>query len=259
MPDSIPLTTAVQTDDEIVFTSEAIQRVLAQAHLAAPTHASILLLGETGVGKDLFAQSIHEASPRRHRPMIHVSCGAIPTTLIESELFGHERGAFTEATSRQIGRFEAANGSTLYLDEVGELPLEVQPKLLRVLQERTVERLGSAVSVKVDVRIVAATNRDIARDVTKGTFRRDLFYRLNVFPIVIPPLRERMEDISALAWTFIRELSQRYGKNIKAISPDSIVELQQHDWPGNVRELRNVIERAMILADGPTLTLTLQE
>jgi transcriptional regulator with GAF, ATPase, and Fis domain len=251
--------TAVRTDDTVVSASETMARVLAQARLVAATNASVLLLGETGVGKDVFARAIHDASSRRHRQMIHVSCGAIPTTLIESELFGHERGAFTEASSRQIGRFEAAHGSTLYLDEVGELPLETQTKLLRVLQEKTIERLGGSGSIRVDVRIVAATNRDLQRDVKNKTFRDDLFYRLNVFPIVIPPLRERVADISTLAWTFIHELSPRFGKTITAISRSSLVELERHDWPGNVRELRNVIERALIVATGPTLTPTVQE
>ena len=245
--------------DGIVGTSDAMQRVLTQMRLVAATHASVLLLGETGVGKDVVAQAIHDASPRRHRQMVHVSCGAIPTTLIESELFGHERGAFTEASSRQIGRFEAAHGSTLYLDEVGELPLEVQSKLLRVLQDRTVERLGGSGTIKVDVRIVAATNRDLLDDVKKKRFREDLFYRLNVFPIVVPPLRERIADIPDLAWTFVNELSPQLGKGIKEIAAESLTELQRHDWPGNVRELRNVIERAMIVAEGPTLTPTISE
>jgi transcriptional regulator with GAF, ATPase, and Fis domain len=250
---------ATHTDDAIVATSEAIQRVLLHARLVASTNASVLLLGETGVGKDVIAQAIHDASLRRHRQMVHVSCGAIPTTLIESELFGHERGAFTEAVCRQIGRFEAANGSTLYLDEVGELPLEMQVKLLRVLQEKTLERLGGSGPIKVDVRVIAATNRNLEQDVKRRTFREDLFHRLNVFPIVVPPLRERVADIPVLAWAFARELSARFGKKIKDISPGSLLELQQHDWPGNVRELRNVIERAVILATGPTLTPTVQE
>jgi transcriptional regulator with GAF, ATPase, and Fis domain len=225
-------------------------------HLVAPTSSTVLLLGETGVGKELFAQAIHDASPRRHQPMIRVSCAAIPPTLIESELFGHERGAFTNAVSRQIGRFEAASGSTLFLDEIGELPLEMQVKLLRVLQERTIERLGSHQSVKVDVRIVAATNRDLEKDVRHKTFREDLFYRLNVFPITIPPLREREEDIPALAWAFIEELSRTFGKRIEAIASQCLIDLQQYSWPGNVRELRNVIERALIVADTSTLAPT---
>jgi transcriptional regulator with GAF, ATPase, and Fis domain len=238
----------------LVHESAAIRDVLAQARLVAPTSATVLLLGETGVGKDVCAQAIHDASPRRRRPMVRVSCAAIPTTLIERELFGHERGAFTGALSRQIGRFEAANGSTLFLDEIGELPLEVQVKLLRVLQERTIERLGGADSIKVDVRIIAATNRDLEKAVEKGTFREDLFYRLNVFPITVPPLRDRPEDIPGLVWTFVDELSRAFGKTIERISDASMQELQRYPWPGNVRELRNVIEREIILATGPTLT-----
>jgi len=186
--------------------------------------------------------------------MIRVSCAALPATLIESDLFGHERGAFTDAVSRRIGRFEAANGSTLFLDEIGDVPLETQVKLLRVLEERTIERLGGNGSIKVDVRIIAATNRDLDQAVRDNTFREDLFYRLNVFPITIPPLRERVDDIPSLAWTFIDELSAACGKTIEAIASQSLIELQSYVWPGNVRELRNVIERAMILAKGPTLT-----
>jgi formate hydrogenlyase transcriptional activator len=246
--------TACQTEGAIVYKSEAIRSVLTQVHHVAPTSSTVLLLGETGVGKELFAQAIHDASPRRHRPMIRVSCAALPATLIESDLFGHERGAFTDAVFRRIGRFEAANGSTLFLDEIGEVPLETQVKLLRVLEERTIERLGSHGSIKVDVRIIAATNRDLDQAVRDHAFREDLFYRLNVFPITIPPLRERVDDILGLAWTFIDELSAACGKRIEAISSRSLIELQSYVWPGNVRELRNVIERAMILAKGPTLT-----
>jgi formate hydrogenlyase transcriptional activator len=249
-------TTPFQTEGAIVYKSEAIRSVLAQVHHVAPTSSTVLLLGETGVGKELFAQAIHDASPRRHRPMIRVSCAALPVTLIESELFGRERGAFTGAVSRQVGRFEAANGSTLFLDEIGELPMEMQVKLLRALEERTVERLGGNGSIKIDVRIIAATNRNLDRAVRDSMFREDLFYRLNVFPITVPPLRERVDDIPCLAWTFSDELSAACGKNIEAISSRSLIELQSYPWPGNVRELRNVIERAMILAKGPTLTPT---
>jgi transcriptional regulator with GAF, ATPase, and Fis domain len=206
------------------------------------------------VGKEVLAQAIHDGSPRRGQPMIRVSCAAIPTTLIESELFGHERGAFTGALARKIGRFELAEGSTLFLDEIGEVPLEVQVKLLRVLEEREIERLGGNRSFKIDVRIIAATNRDLQQDVRDGTFRRDLYYRLNVFPIRIPPLRERVSDIPALAWKFIDELSPRIGRKIESISRDSLRELERYSWPGNIRELRNIIERAMIVAKGPVLT-----
>jgi transcriptional regulator with GAF, ATPase, and Fis domain len=245
---------AAQVERAIVSKSQAIRAALAQAAHVAPTDSTVLLLGETGVGKEVFAQAIHDASPRQHRPMVRVSAAAIPATLIESELFGHERGAFTDALSRQIGRFEAANGSTLFLDEIGELLPEVQTTLLRVLEERTIERLGNSQSIKVDIRIIAATNRNLERAVRDGQFREDLFYRLNVFPIRIPPLRERQEDIPDLAWTFIDEFSRRYGKRIESIEPQSLRELQQYSWPGNVRQLRNVIERAMILVKGSMLT-----
>jgi formate hydrogenlyase transcriptional activator len=246
----------VQTDGIVVYSSDAIRSVLDQVHLVAPTNATVLLLGETGVGKEVIAQAIHDASPRGRRPMISVNCGAIPSELMERELFGHERGAFTDAGSRQIGQFEAANGSTLFLDEISELPLDMQVKFLRVLQERTIERLGSPVPIKVDVRIIAATNKNLEQAMMDKTFRQDLFYRLNVFPITIPPLRERIDDIPALAWTFIDELSGAFGKKIDAISSDRLMELQQYPWPGNVRELRNLIEREMVLAQGATLTPT---
>ena len=248
--------TAAQTDDAIVCESDVMRSLLVQAQQVAATNATVLLLGETGVGKGVIAKAIHDASPRRHRPMVRVNCAAIPTTLIESELFGHERGAFTDAVSRQIGRFEAANESTLFLDEIGEVPLEVQVKLLRVLEERTLERLGGHGSIKVDVRIIAATNRDLEQAVRDNRFREDLYYRLNVFPMTIPPLRERASDIPALAWRFIDELSATFGKRVDAISSKSVAELQRYAWPGNVRELRNVIERAMIAVTGSTLTPT---
>jgi PAS domain S-box-containing protein len=239
----------------VVSESSMIKRALAQVEQVAPTPATVLLLGETGAGKEVFAQAIHDLSPRHHRHMVRVSCAAIPPALIESELFGRERGAYTGALSRQIGRFEAANQSTLFLDEIGELPLEVQVKLLRVLQERVIERLGSTQQLKVDVRIIAATNRNLEQAVTDGTFREDLFYRLNVFPIVVPPLRERIEDVPGLVWAFIDEFSSLFGKRIESVSKDSLRELQSYSWPGNVRELRNVIERAVILATGPHLAV----
>jgi len=221
----------------------------------APTTATVLLLGETGVGKEVFAQAIHDLSPRQRRATIRVSCAAIPSALLESELFGRERGAFTGALSRQIGRFEAASGSTIFLDEIGDLPLEMQVKLLRVIQERTVERLGANEPVKVDVRIIAATNRNLEAAVAAGTFREDLFYRLNVFPITVPPLRDRVEDIPSLVWTFIDEFSRAFGKRIETVTKESLAALQRYQWPGNVRELRNVIEREMIIATGPTLSI----
>jgi transcriptional regulator with GAF, ATPase, and Fis domain len=235
--------------------SAAIEQVLAHIRRVAPTPATVLLLGETGTGKEVMAQAIHDLSPRRHRRMIGVSCAAIPTSLIESELFGREKGAYTDALSRQIGRFEAAHQSTLFLDEIGDLPMAVQAKLLRVLQERVIERLGSVQSVKVDARIIAATNRNLEDAVRDRSFREDLYYRLNVFPIVVPPLRERVEDIPALVWSFLDEFADSHGKTIESISPESLRELQRYAWPGNVRELRNVIERAVILATGPNLVV----
>jgi transcriptional regulator with GAF, ATPase, and Fis domain len=245
----------LRTPHPMIAESAAIQQVLAQVEQVAPTPATVLLLGETGSGKDVMAQAIHDSSPRHHRPMIRVSCAAIPTQLIESELFGRERGAYTGALSRQIGRFEAAHQSTLFLDEIGDLPMEVQVKLLRVLQERVIERLGSTQSIKVDVRIIAATNRNLEDAVRDKTFREDLFYRLNVFPVVVPPLRERVEDIPSLVWNFVEEFSRSFGRTIDSIPKDCIRELQRYPWPGNVRELRNVVERAVIVATGRQLVV----
>lgn len=241
----------------IVGQSPAILRVLAQVEQVAPTSSSVLLLGETGTGKELFATAIHELSSRRNRPMVRVNCAAIPAALIESELFGREKGAYTGALARQIGRFEMADGSTIFLDEISELPLESQAKLLRVLQEKEIERLGSPKLIKVDVRVIAATNRDLAKTVAEGRFREDLYYRLNVFPITAPPLRDRLEDVPLLVWTFVEEFSKAMGKPVEAIAKLSLRALQQYQWPGNVRELRNVIERAMILASGPSLRIDL--
>ena len=239
--------------------TERMGDVFAQVAHVAPTPATVLLLGETGAGKEVVAQRIHELSPRRLRPMVRVSCAAIPSALIESELFGRERGAYTDAVTRQIGRFESAQQSTLFLDEIGELPVDAQVKLLRVLEERAIVRLGSTQPIKVDVRIIAATNRNLAEAVRDGSFREDLFYRLNVFPIVIPPLRERPEDIAGLAWEFATEFSCSLGKPIASISQESMRELQEYGWPGNVRELRNVILRAVILATGPELTVVMPQ
>jgi transcriptional regulator with GAF, ATPase, and Fis domain len=211
------------------------------------------LLGETGTGKELIAKAIHAKSHRRHRTLVKVNCAALPPTLIESELFGHEKGAFTGAASRKIGRFELADHGTLFLDEIGELPLELQAKLLRVLQEGEFERLGSTVTQKVDVRIIAASNRDLAAAAQQGAFRLDLYYRLGVFPIEIPPLRARREDIPLLVWHALAQLTGSLGNKIERIPAATMERLVQYDWPGNVRELRNVIERAAILSPGPIL------
>jgi transcriptional regulator with GAF, ATPase, and Fis domain len=235
--------------------SAAAKSLLDHIDRVAPTSATVLLEGETGVGKEVVAQAIHDRSPRRHRPMVHVNCGAIPDALIESELFGRERGAFTGAVARQIGRFELADGSTIFLDEVAELPLESQAKLLRVVQDRVVERLGGPHGVKVDVRIIAATNRNLADAVAARTFRDDLYYRLNVYPITVPPLRERAEDVPTLVWSFVDEFTKAYGKTITSVSRADMAALQAYSWPGNIRELRNVIERATIISTGPRLEI----
>ena len=240
---------------QIVGSSRALTDVHALVHQVAGTHSTVLLLGETGTGKELFASLIHELSLRRLRPMIRVNCAAIPATLIESELFGRERGAFTDAIARQVGRFELADRSTIFLDEIGDLPHEVQVKLLRVLEDRQIERLGSPKSIPVNVRVIAATHRDLEERVADGSFRSDLFYRLNVFPIHVPPLRERTEDIPVLVWHFVREFSEAFGKRIDSIAPATMAMLTQHPWPGNIRELRNAVERAMVVATGPQLTI----
>jgi transcriptional regulator with GAF, ATPase, and Fis domain len=232
----------------IVGESAALRGVLDQLARVAPTTSTVLLLGETGTGKELFARAIHEGSPRRAGPLIKVNCAALAPSLVESELFGHEKGAVTGAAQRRHGRFELAHGGTLFLDEVTELPLELQAKLLRVLQEREVERVGGTSPVRVDVRIVAATNRDLAAEVRAGRFRQDLFFRLNVFPLRIPPLRERREDVRALAEGFL-------ARTARAIDDEAVAYLEAYDWPGNVRELENVLERAAVLARGPRITV----
>jgi formate hydrogenlyase transcriptional activator len=241
----------------LVGKSPRFLSVLEEIGQVSQTNSTVLLLGETGTGKEVLAQAIHDASARKDRPMIKVNCAALPATLIESELFGREKGAFTGALARQAGRFEIADGSTIFLDEVGELPLELQPKLLRVLQEGEFERLGGSKTIKVDVRVIAATNRPLAQAVSEGRFRQDLFYRLDVFPVEVPPLRERREDIPLLSWTFVKEFSNTMGKAIDAIADESMDALLAYSWPGNIRELRNLIERAMILARGSTLHIKL--
>src|SRR5712671_561882 len=243
--------------EEIVGTSTVLRRVLAQVETVAPTDSTVLIYGETGTGKELIARAIHNLSSRHNNTFVKLNCAAIPTGLLESELFGHEKGAFTGAISQRIGRFELASRGTVFLDEVGELPLELQPKLLRVLQEREFERLGSTRTLTTDARLIAATNRPLAQAVSEGKFRQDLFYRLDVFPVEVPPLRERREDIPLLSWTFVKEFSNSMGKAIEAIADDSMAALLTYPWPGNVRELRNVIERAMILTRGPTLQIKL--
>ena len=241
--------------EEIVGSSQSLRKVLKAVDKVAATDSTVLILGETGTGKELIARAIHKRSPRSSRAFIRVNCAAMPSELIASELFGHEKGAFTGAVERRIGRFEAADGGTLFLDEIGDLPLETQITLLRVLQEREFERIGSTKPVQVDVRVLAATNRDLAADVEDGDFRRDLYYRLNVFPVEVPPLRERIEDIPLLAEYLLGRYAKKAGKRITAIDRSTLEELQNYDWPGNVRELQNVIERAVILCETAVLSM----
>jgi PAS domain S-box-containing protein len=241
--------------EQVIGQTQAVKQVLAQVEQVALTDATVLVLGETGTGKEMLASAIHQQSSRRDRTMVKVNCSALPATLVESELFGREKGAYTGALARQVGRFELAHGSTIFLDEVGELPAEVQVKLLRVLQEGNLERLGSPRSIQVDVRVIAATNRDLAQAVRAGRFREDLYYRLNVFPITVPPLRERREDIPLLVWAFVEEFGRKMGKSVRAIARGSMEALQRYPWPGNVRELRNIIERALITSTTPTLRI----
>jgi formate hydrogenlyase transcriptional activator len=245
--------------EEIVGDSPALKRALAQVELAAPAGTTVLLLGETGTGKELFARAIHNLSPRRDRTFVKVNCAAIPSGLLESELFGHERGAFTGAISQKIGRFELADRGTLFLDEVGDIPLELQPKLLRVLQEQEFERLGGNKTQRVDVRLVAATNQDLSKLVAERAFRSDLFYRLNVFPIQIPALRERAEDIPLLVRYFVQKFSRQLNKPIEYIPAEAMEALTHYSWPGNVRELENLIERAVLLSPGKELRVPLSE
>jgi transcriptional regulator with GAF, ATPase, and Fis domain len=240
---------------EIVGQSEAIRNVLTSGARVASTDSTVLIEGETGTGKELIARFIHRRSPRGHRLMVKVDCSALPATLIESELFGREKGAFTGAMTRQSGRFEVADGSTLLLDEIGDLPLELQAKLLRLLEEGKFERLGNPKTISVDVRVIAATNRNLAEEVRRGAFRQDLYYRLNVFLIRVPPLRERTEDIPLLVHSFANEFATRFGRKLKKVPHQTIEQLESYSWPGNIRELRNIVERAVIVSSGDTLEL----
>ena len=235
---------------EIIGQSQILTHVFSQVEMVAPMNATVLLQGETGTGKGVIARAIHSSSSRKARPLITVDCTTLPATLAESELFGRERGAFTGSDTRQIGRFELADGGTIFLDEIGEMPLVLQSKLLRVIQDGEFERLGNPRTIKVDVRIIAATNRNLAEEVKNGTFREDLFYRLNVFPIVLPPLRQRPDDIPLLVQHFVAKFNKKIGKKIDTVSKDTLNVLQEYHWPGNVRELESVIERAVIISQG---------
>jgi transcriptional regulator with GAF, ATPase, and Fis domain len=238
---------------EIIGSGDQMQKVYRLMSLVADSNTTVLVLGETGTGKELIARAIHNASPRKDKLMVKVNCAALPANLIESELFGHERGAFTGAIDRRIGKFELANNSTLFLDEIGELPLEAQSKLLRVIQERELERLGGRQTIKIDVRLIAATNRNLEEEVKAGRFRADLYFRLNVFPIHLPPLRARSEDIEALTHFFVQKYSRNTGRKIRKVAPKVIQQLRSYTWPGNVRELEHLIERSILLATDGTL------
>jgi formate hydrogenlyase transcriptional activator len=239
--------------EEIVGENAALRRVLKQVETVAPTPSTVLIRGESGTGKELIARALHFLSPRRERTFVKLNCAAIPTGLLESELFGHEKGAFTGAINQKVGRFELAHQGTLFLDEVGDIPLELQPKLLRVLQEQEFERLGGTKTTRVDVRLVAASNRDLAQMVAAGTFRNDLYYRLNVFPVLLPPLRQRKDDIPLLVRHFAQKFARRMGRRVESIPAEAMDALVAYPWPGNIRELENVIERAVILSPGPEL------
>jgi transcriptional regulator with GAF, ATPase, and Fis domain len=241
--------------EEIIGRSTALKKVLRAVEQVASSDATVLIRGETGTGKELVARALHSLSQRRDRPLVKVNCGAIPANLVESELFGHEKGAFTGALQRRVGRFEMADGGTIFLDEVGELPSDTQVKLLRVLQDGEFERVGSSKPVKVDVRVIAATNRQLSAAIKEGTFRQDLFYRLNVFPLDIPPLRERRADIPLLANFFINKFGKKMGKDIKGVSKATLERMESYAWPGNIRELQNVIEHAVVTASGSTIDI----
>src|SRR6202166_2842082 len=253
------MTSNPHSEPEIIAQSQKLRDVLAQAEMVAPTDCTVLLQGETGTGKEVVAELIHNRSPRRDQALIKVNCAAIPGGLLESELFGHERGAFTGAIAQRIGRFELAHKGTLFLDEVGDIPLELQPKLLRVLQEQEFERLGSTRTQRVDVRLLAATNANLSQLVAEKKFRRDLYYRLNVFPIDVPPLRDRRDDIPLLVHYFANKYARRMGKQIESIPKESMDALSRYSWPGNIRELQNLMERAALLSTGPSLRVPLAE
>jgi formate hydrogenlyase transcriptional activator len=248
-----------EQNQEIIGGSNALKKVLKLVERVAPTVACVLIQGETGTGKERIAHALHQASGRKDRPFVKLNCAAIPTGLLESELFGHEKGAFTGAVAQRIGRFELANRGTIFLDEVGEIQLDLQAKLLRVLQDQEFERLGSSRTIRVDVRLIAASNRNLERMVADGEFRGDLYYRLNVFPIVVPPLRERGEDIPTLVKFFTKRYARKFGKTITSISSKSMEGLCRYAWPGNVREIENFIERCVILSQGSTLEVPLGE
>jgi formate hydrogenlyase transcriptional activator len=242
----------------IVGESRTLRSALQQVDIVAQTDSTVLVLGETGTGKELIARAVHDRSTRRRRPFVKINCAAIPAGLLESELFGHERGAFTGAVGQKLGRFEEATGGTLFLDEIGELPLELQPKLLRILQDQEFVRVGGSRTIKIDVRLVAATNRDLVEMVDEHRFRDDLYYRVNVFPIDMPPLRDRPEDIETLVRHFVQRFAARMHRRIEEIPIETLYALRRHTWPGNVRELENLIERAVILSAGPRLTVPLE-
>jgi formate hydrogenlyase transcriptional activator len=263
LTDIIPITTSAVPKNvpssTLISSNPGLQSVWRAVQMVARTHSSVLIHGETGTGKELVARAVHDESPRRRGPYVTVNCAALPIGLLESELFGHERGAFTGAVCRTDGRFQQAHGGTLFLDEVGELPLDLQPKLLRVLQEQEYERLGGGRTVRVDVRLIAATNEDLEQMVLRRRFRADLFYRLNVFPISVPPLRQRREDIPLLVGHFLRVLAPRVNKEVTEIAEEVLEFLVRQEWPGNVRELQNVIERAVIRSSGQRLEIPIEE
>lgn len=246
-------------EQEIIAESRKLKEVLSHAEMVAATDCTVLIQGDTGTGKELIARLIHNRSPRRQHVLVNINCAAIPLGLLESELFGHERGAFTGAVAQRLGRFELADKGSLFLDEVGDIPLELQPKLLRVLQEREFERLGGTRTIQTNVRLIAATHRNLAQMVTEGKFRQDLFYRLNVFPISVPPLRERAEDIPHLIWHYTHKYAQQFTRRIETIPAAAMENMVSYSWPGNIRELQNFIERAVIMSRGPVLEPPINE